>query len=228
MSGDATARAGRFITLEGGEGVGKSTQARHLAARLEDAGIAVCVTREPGGSAFAERLRNVLLEAGSARPDPMAEALTFYAARADHLAETIRPALASGAWVICDRFHDSTRVYQGLAGGVDAATLDKLDALVVAPMFPDCTLILDLSAEDSIRRMTERRNASGDASGPADMFEAGDLAYHQALRDGFNAVAAAHSARCVTIDARPRADIVADAIWSALVQRYPDDERLAH
>ncbi|MEM1307071.1 MAG: dTMP kinase, partial [Pseudomonadota bacterium] len=219
MCGDATtARPGRFITLEGGEGVGKSTQARRLAARLEDAGIAVCVTREPGGSAFAERLRGVLLEAGSVRPDAMAEALTFYAARADHLAETIRPALAAGAWVICDRFHDSTRVYQGLAGGVDAMTLDKLDALVVAPTFPDCTLILDLEADDSIGRMTARRDASNNAPGPADMFEAGDLAYHQALRDGFQAVAAADSARCVTIDASPDANTVADAIWSALVQ----------
>jgi dTMP kinase len=206
---------GRFISFEGGEGSGKSTQARLLAERLKHAGIDVVLTREPGGSLFAEQVREFILSGRQAPHPPLAEALLFYAARADHLAATIRPALAAGRWVIADRFSDSTRVYQGAAGGVSAADIDAIDRIVVAATIPALTLILDLPPEEGLRRAAERRPPGA----RADPFEARDLGFHQRLRDGFQAVASSEPHRCVLIDATGPAAPIAAAVWRTIETR---------
>ncbi|MCP8941114.1 dTMP kinase [Alsobacter sp. SYSU M60028] len=209
------ARRGRFVTLEGGEGAGKSTQIRRLAARLAERGVAVVATREPGGSPRAEEIRAVILSGSARRLGPLAEALLFAAARADHLDVTIRPALARGAWVVCDRFFDSTRAYQGARGGVDASVLAALDRIVVGETRPDLTLVLDLPAELGLARAHARRGAAE----PVDRFEAEDLAFHEALRRDFLAIAAAEPARCVVVDASGGEDEVAEAVWRAVESR---------
>src|SRR5215469_84570 len=151
---------GRFITLEGGEGAGKSTQAQRLAARLRGLAISVVVTREPGGSAGADIMRHVLLS-GAAKPlGPVAETLLFAAARDDHVRTTIAPALAQGRWVVCDRFIDSTRVYQGTLGAVDLKLIRGLERLTVSDTMPDLTLILDLPPETGLARATKRRGGA--------------------------------------------------------------------
>src|SRR3982750_1351942 len=148
---------GKFITFEGGEGSGKPTQVAGLAQRLQKIGISVKVSREPGGSAGAEAIRHVLLS-GAAKPlGPHAEAILFAAARADHLRETIRPALERGQWVISDRFADSTRVYQGVLGNVEARVIARLEKLTVGELIPDLTIILDLPAEEGLSRAAKRR-----------------------------------------------------------------------
>src|SRR3954470_11571998 len=149
--------AGKFITFEGGEGAGKSTQANALAKRLESLGLRAVVSREPGGSAGAEAIRHVLLS-GAAKPlGPHAEAILFAAARADHLRQTIKPALDSGAWVISDRFADSTRIYQGVLGNVDARLIARLEKLTVGELGPDLTIILDITPEIGLTRASKRR-----------------------------------------------------------------------
>ena len=206
-----------FITLEGGEGTGKSTQARLLADRLAAAGIDCLVTREPGGSPFAEEIRALLLGGNLPARTPIAEALLFLAARADHVAKTIAPALDAGCWVICDRFSDSTLVYQGMAGRVPPATLIELDRLILGGIKPDLTLIVDLPPEIGLARAGARR-ATGAG---ADPFEGRELAYHVALREGFRAVAESEPQRCVLIDATGSIDEVAALVWSAVQQRLP-------
>jgi len=206
-----------FITLEGGEGTGKSTQARLLADRLAVAGIDCVVTREPGGSPFAEEIRALLLDGRLPARTAIAEALLFLAARADHVAHTIAPALAAGRWVICDRFSDSTRVYQGVAGRVPKATLADLDRLVLAGLKPDLTLIFDLAPEIGLARAGARRPAGSGA----DPYEGRDLAYHRELRDGFRAIAADEPDRCVLIDAASTPDQVAAQVWAAITSRLP-------
>ncbi len=203
---------GRFITFEGGEGSGKSTQARRLAARLTEAGHDVLSTREPGGSPFAEALRDVILGGRLPAHAPLSEALLFYAARADHLSARIRPALAAGRWVICDRFSDSTRVYQGVAGRLPETTLETLEAIVVAPTTPDLTVIVDVPPEIGLARA--RRRAAPDAE--TDPYESRELAFHQQLRAGFLAIARAQPRRCVVVDGTQDEDTVAAAIWSAV------------
>jgi dTMP kinase len=200
--------AGKFITFEGGEGAGKSTQATLLAKRLSVAGIGVLVTREPGGSPGAEIIRHVLLSGAARRFGPGAEALLFAAARADHLDTVIIPALRSRQWVICDRFIDSTRVYQGIVGKVDLPFIRGLERLTVGASMPNLTFILDLPAETGLARAKARR---GDDD--PDRFETEDLAYHQALNAGFRAIAAEEKQRCVLIDADRPAEQVADEIW---------------
>ena len=171
---------GRFITFEGGEGTGKSTQVKLLAERLRAHGIDVVTTREPGGSPGAEIIRHVLLS-GAAKPfGPAAEAILFAAARDDHLAETIRPALARGAWVISDRFADSTRVYQGVLGEVDPNLIHGLERIVVGDGKPDLTIVLDVPPEIGLERAAKRR-----ADEAADRFEAEGLDYHRRLREAF-------------------------------------------
>jgi dTMP kinase len=203
---------GRFITLEGGEGVGKSTQARRLAATLGGLGIDVLTTREPGGSPGAEALRDVLLS-GAAKPyGPFAETILFAAARDDHLEVTIRPALAQGRWVICDRFVDSTRVYQGVLGDVDRDLIRAIERVVVADTWPDLTLILDLPAAEGLRRAAAR-------GGRADRFEAEDIAFHERLRAAFLAIAEREPRRCLVIDAGRPVEEVEAAILSAVRQR---------
>jgi dTMP kinase len=204
---------GRFITFEGGEGAGKSTHVRLLAQRLQRQGVEVVVTREPGGSPGAEIIRHVILS-GAAKPfGPGAEAILFGAARDDHLRETIRPALGRGAWVICDRFADSTRVYQGVLGQVDHGLINALERIVVGPDRPDLTIILDVPAELGLERAAARRGA-----GSADRFEAEAVEYHAVLREAFRALAAKEPKRCVVIDSTLPPAEVAERVWR-LVQR---------
>jgi dTMP kinase len=206
--------AGKFITFEGGEGAGKSTQAALLAKRLSLAGISVLLTREPGGSPGAEIIRHVLLSGAARRFGAGAETLLFAAARADHLDTIIVPALRSGQWVICDRFIDSTMVYQGIVGKVDLSFIRGLERLTVGAFRPNLTFILDLPAETGLARAKARR---GDDD--PDRFETEDLASHQALNAGFRAIAAEEKQRCMLIDAHRPAEQVADEIWRAVLRR---------
>ncbi|MCL4767688.1 MAG: dTMP kinase [Hyphomicrobiaceae bacterium] len=212
---------GKLITFEGGEGAGKSTQARLLAERLRAEGVGAVLTREPGGSAFAEQVRALILGPSTADRGALAEALLFSAARADHLERTIRPALEAGQWVICDRFSDSTRVYQGVAGGLPKAVIEALERLVVAETAPDVTVVLDLPAADGLARARSRSEPGGPGGrgSDADAFEGRPLSYHERLRDGFLMIATAEPERCVVIDAlQPEAE-VAQQVWAAIVAR---------
>ncbi len=217
--------AGRFITFEGGEGSGKSTQAQRLAQRLSERDIEVVLTREPGGSPFAEALRTLILDPETPPHSALSEALLFYAARADHLEKTIRPALNAGRWVICDRFSDSTRVYQSEAGGLPAEVFDALEEMVVAPTAPDLTLILDMPAELGLSRAHGRRlSAANEGEGP-DAYEKRDLSYHWKLREAFAAVARAEPDRCVLVDAAAEEPAVSEAIWRAVEMRLLAEAR---
>jgi dTMP kinase len=211
---------GRFITFEGGEGSGKSTQAGLLAQRLKERGIDCVVTREPGGSPFAEQVRDLILRTDVSPHPPLAEALLFCAARADHLEKAIRPALQAGRWVICDRFSDSTRVYQGAAGGVPAATLEMLERVVVGGTRPDLTFILDIAPASGLSRAQSRRGSSGPQPGAsADPYESRTLAFHERLRAGYLAIAKAEPQRCAVIDGARLADQVAADIWAETERR---------
>lgn len=198
---------GRFITLEGGEGAGKSTQAALLAERLRAAGFDVDVTREPGGTAGAEAVRALLVTGAADRWDAVAEACLVNAARADHVMRRIRPALAQGTWVVCDRFVDSTLAYQGAGKGADAAMLRTLHALATGNLWPDLTLILDLPVADGLAR-------AGARPGGEARFEAHGAAFHDRVAAGFRAIAAAEPARCRLIDARGDAATVAVRLWA--------------
>jgi dTMP kinase len=204
---------GRFITLEGGEGAGKSVQAKRLAERLAALGHAVVGTREPGGSPGAEALREAILTGFATDFSPAGQALLFAAARLDHLEKTILPALKRGAWVVSDRFADSTRAYQGAAGNLPEAFVASLERLTVAANRPDLTLILDLPPEIGLKRADERRQ------GPTDRFESEGLLFHQTLRHAFLHIAASEPERCVVIDANRDEEAVAAAIWSAVEAR---------
>ena len=208
---------GRFITLEGGEGAGKSTLARALAERLRQRGLGVTLTREPGGSQRAEEIRETILS-GRIKPyGAFAEALMFSAARIDHIDRLIQPALDQGDWVICDRFADSTRVYQGALGAIEPALLGELEAVTVAGLRPDLTLVLDIDPQLGLARAARRR-APGEAS---DRFESEDLAFHTRLREAFLAIAAAEPQRCAVLDARLSPDALAQSAFSVLEQRLP-------
>lgn len=216
------ATGGRFITFEGGEGAGKSTQARLLADRLRASGRRIVLTREPGGSPFAEHLRTIILDPTTPPHGALSEALMFYAARADHVAETIRPALTQGRWVISDRFSDSTRVYQGAAGRLGADVIAQLETLVVGDTTPDLTVIMDLAPETGLARADSRRQRLATTAAARDAYEARNLDFHRVLREGFLAIAAAEPARCLVVDAtRPEADI-ADEIWNAVASRLAE------
>jgi dTMP kinase len=205
---------GRFITFEGGEGTGKSTQSGLLAKRLRGFAIGVVQTREPGGSLGAEIIRHVLLS-GAAKPlGPDAEAVLFAAARADHIKTKILPALEDGQWVICDRYIDSTRVYQGAAGNVDPRVISGLERLVAGDVLPDLTLILDIDPQIGLARAAARRN---DAN--VDRFEEEKLDFHIKLRDAYREIAVANPDRCMLIDAAGTPDVVAAAIWKVVSQR---------
>lgn len=205
---------GRFITFEGGEGTGKSTHAAMLAQRLRALGIGVVLTREPGGSPGAEIIRHVILS-GAAKPlGPAAEAILFAAARGDHVKQTIEPALARGRWVVCDRFSDSTRVYQGELGGVDDTLLRGLERVTIGNLKPDLTFILDVPAETGLARAVKRR---GDAA--ADRFEDESLQFHEKLRDAFRMLTLVEPNRCVLIDARMARPEVGEQIWKVVNKR---------
>ena len=205
---------GRFITFEGGEGSGKSTQVATLLKRLTSLGLTVMATREPGGSPGAEAVRHVLLS-GAAKPlGAHAEAILFAAARADHLSQTIRPALERGKWVISDRFADSTRVYQGVLSNVDARIIARLERLTVGETRPDLTLVLDVPAEIGLDRAARRRG-----NGAGDRFEAEALDFHKKLREAYLDLAGREPDRCAVIDAAATPDTVADAIWAVVNAR---------
>jgi len=205
---------GRFITFEGGEGTGKSTQANYLAQRLEAAGFDVLVTREPGGSPGAEAIRHVLLS-GAAKPlGPDVEAILFSAARDDHVRTTILPALDSGQWVICDRFADSTRVYQGVLGHVDMRFINALERIALSGLKPDLTIILDADPNIGLTRASVRR---GTAS--ADRFEAEAIEFHEELRSAYRVLAEREPDRCVVIEATGSKAEVSDRIWEVVATR---------
>jgi dTMP kinase len=206
---------GRFITLEGGEGAGKSVQAKRLEERLAALGVKVVRTREPGGSPGAEALREAILSGFGAQFSAAGQALLFAAARVDHLDKTILPGLAGGAWVVCDRFADSTRAYQGAAGNLPDDFIDGLERLTVGANRPDLTLILDLPPELGLARAESRRQGRGEA----DRFESEGLPFHETLRRAFLAIAAAEPERCTVIDAARPEEEVAAAIWSAVEAR---------
>jgi dTMP kinase len=201
---DPVAR-GVFITFEGGEGAGKTTQIRTLAERLRQHGVDVVLTREPGGSPGAEQIRDLVLNGPPERWSSRTEALLMYAARSDHVERTIAPALDRGAWVLCDRFADSTRAYQGAAGQGVLVTI--LEEQVLGDLRPDLTLMLDLPAEAGLARAAHR-------GGGEDRFEAKGLGFHQTLRDAFLTIAALDPGRCRVIDATAPVEAVAERIWS--------------
>jgi dTMP kinase len=205
---------GHFITFEGGEGSGKSTHAATLAQRLKEAGIDVVLTREPGGSPGAEIIRHIILS-GIAKPlGAETETILFAAARDDHVRSTIVPALQAGRWVICDRFIDSTRVYQGILGKVDGKLIRGLERVTVGAAMPELTFILDVPATIGLARAKSRRGAD-----VADRFEEESVENHEHLRQAFLALAKLESKRCIVVDGRAPRDVVADRIWAAVSER---------
>jgi dTMP kinase len=211
----AVSERGSFITLEGGEGAGKSTQIGHLLGNLREAGIEAIGTREPGGSPGAEILRKVLLSGSVARLGPAAEAILFSAARIDHIDKTIKPALAAGTFVVSDRFADSTRAYQGARGQLDPRFLRALERITLDNVRPDLTLILDLPVAEGLARAAARRRAGE----TPDRFEREDLPFHESLRSAFLSIAAAEPRRCIVIDAAGAEEEVAQAIFEAVSNR---------
>jgi dTMP kinase len=214
---------GHFITFEGGEGSGKSTHAAVLAHKLKSLGIGVVLTREPGGSTGAEIIRHILLS-GVAKPlGAETEAILFAAARDDHVRSTILPAMAAGQWVICDRFIDSTRVYQGVLGRVDPRLIRSLERVTVGPAIPELTFILDVPAKIGLARATARRGKD-----VADRFEAESIEYHENLRKAYRALAEKEPKRCFVIDGRAPRDVVAERIWSTVERRlHPGLEQIS-
>jgi len=203
--------SGKFITFEGGEGAGKSTQIKRLAAAIEKTGLTVTVTREPGGSRGAETIRAMLLDP-DAEWDPPTEALLHFAARADHYTTKIAPALKEGAWVLCDRFADSTRAYQGYGLGLDMGAIETLYEIALDDFVPDLTIILDIPVETGVERMIER-------GADPDRYEKMDTAFHERLRQGFLEIAKQDPDRCAVIDADNDIDTVTARIFDCVETR---------
>lgn len=203
---------GRFITLEGGEGAGKTTQVALLQAALRGAGIDALATREPGGAPGAEAIRPLLVQGAPGRWDALGEALLHYAARRDHLVTTVRPALQAGTWVICDRFADSTMAYQGFGLGLGAEPIAALDHMVVGDTRPDLTLILDLPVAAGLRRAAARH-------GDAQRYERMDLDFHRRVRQGFLEIARGDPGRCLVIDAAGGIEATHAAVRDAAGER---------
>lgn len=201
-----------FITFEGGEGAGKSTQIKAVAAALERAGIAHIVTREPGGASGAEAIRELIVTGSAERWDPITETLLLMAARSDHITRTIRPALESGTWVLCDRFFDSTRVYQGIAKQVGHEWLEQVYRLLFGSFAPDITILLDIDPAIGLERAASRK-------GHEMRFEGLPLEFHQTLRQGFLSLAQSEPQRFITIDASADAAHVSEAILQQVQQR---------
>lgn len=212
MSSDPKAPQGRFITLEGGEGGGKSTQAFRLVERLRRAGIQAECTREPGGAEGAEMIRKLLVEGGTGRWDAETELLLHFAARRDHLRRTVWPALKRGCWVVSDRFADSTMAYQGYGHGLGREPVETLYRLAIGDFKPDLTLILDLPVDAGLERTALR--------GDENRYERMGKDFHQRLRDGFREIARREPGRCVTIDAAQSLDAVAEAIVVAVNKKF--------
>ncbi len=203
---------GKFITFEGGEGAGKSTQIALLADWLESRGLAVLRTREPGGSPGAEEIRKLLVDGAVERWDPVSEALLHFAARRSHLQETVIPALERGQWVLCDRFADSTMAYQGYGHELGRTPVEALYELVVGDLRPDLTLILDLPVADGLARAKGRAEAHS-------RYERMNREFHERVRQGFLEIARGEPERCVVIDARGDEDQVQAAVQQALEER---------
>jgi len=204
---------GRFVTLEGGEGTGKSTQVKRLAKALQARRIKVVTTREPGGSPGAEEIRKLMVEGETGRWNPITETLLAYAARADHVARIIGPALKDGRWVISDRFSDSTYAYQGAGRGVERETIRRIDSAVLDDFAPDLTLILDLDVETGLARAHAR-------AGTENRFEKFGTGFHEKLRNAFLDIARRNPERCRIIDASGTEDQVADQIFAAVAKRF--------
>jgi dTMP kinase len=205
---------GRFISFEGGEGAGKSTQIKRLEDKLAAAKVPTLVTREPGGSPGAEIIRHLLLSGMGKLLGPDAETLLFAAARDDHVRTVIEPALSRGIWVLCDRFSDSTLVYQGILGKVPPALLSAMQRVTIGDLKPDLTIILDVAVEIGLQRAAARRGKDA-----ADRFEAEGVKFHQELREAYRRIAAAEPERCLLVDASSEPDVVAANIWAALCER---------
>ena len=213
MSGNSRPPGSRFITLEGGEGAGKSTQIGLLAGWLSARGIAVETTREPGGAPGAEAIRELIVKGSIERWDAMAEALLMTAARRMHVEQRIRPALEAGRWVVCDRFSDSTMAYQGYAHGLGREPVEQLQRIAIGSLKSDLTLILDLPVEAGLARAHAR--GAGE-----DRFERMGHDFHRRLRDGFLDIARREPERCVVIDATADIDAVAEAIRDAVASKF--------
>lgn len=211
----------RFLTFEGGEGVGKSTQVKRLAARLAELGVPVVRSREPGGTPKAEAIRSFILQGKPESWGVGAEAVLFAAARLDHVNELIAPALAGGKWVICDRFADSTRAYQGLTGGVDEGLIDALENLALNGHTPDLTIILDMPPDTAFERVRQRALEDG-MPAIADRFEKEDLEFHRRLRSGFLSIAQNNPERCVVLSADTGEDALAEDIWRVVREHFPE------
>jgi dTMP kinase len=207
-----TVETGKLITFEGGEGAGKSTQVSILVDRLLRAGRHAIATREPGGSPVEEDIRETLLSGKVRQFGPFAEALLFSIARADHVETVIGDALARGQWVVCDRFLDSTRAYQGVTGGVPAPVISALERLTLHGIMPNLTIVLDIPVEEGLARMARRRVAP-------DRFESQDFAQHERIREAFLDIAEEEPGRCVVIDARKPEALVAEDVWEAVAER---------
>ncbi|RMF08214.1 MAG: dTMP kinase [Alphaproteobacteria bacterium] len=213
---DRTPR-GCFITLEGGEGTGKTTQIKHLCNRLAERGIETIQTREPGGTPAGEAVRNLLVSGDTDRWQPMSEALLNYAARVEHVTHTIAPALERGIWVVSDRFADSTMAYQGICQGVGRDRIETLHDTALGEFAPDLTLILDLPVETALER-ANRRNAGAPRS--EDRFERMGQSFHERLRAAFLEIARADPARCQVIDANGTPEQVAARIWASVTRTF--------
>ncbi|WP_315711943.1 MULTISPECIES: dTMP kinase [unclassified Bradyrhizobium] len=205
---------GRFVTFEGGEGAGKSTQIKMLADHLQKEGVRLVLTREPGGSPGAEIMRHLVLSGMGRLLGPEAETLLFAAARDDHVRNVILPALNQGSWVLCDRFFDSTRAYQGSQGKVAPDVLNAMQRVTIGDLKPDLTLILDVPVEIGLQRAGARRGA-----GTPDRFEGEDIKFHKGLREAFHKIAAEDPRRCVLIDATASAETVSQLVWDAVRER---------
>ena len=205
---------GRFITFEGGEGSGKSTQAGILANRLSRAGRAVFATREPGGSPAAEEIREALLSGQVKQFGPLAEAVMFSVARGDHIDHAIKDSLQEGRWVVCDRFIDSTRAYQGATAGVPRGVINALEELTVGALSPDVTFILDIPAEEGLARAKERADGA-----ELDRFEGQELVMHERVRRAFLDIAEEEPGRVIVIDASQPEAMVAEDVWEAVLHR---------
>ena len=208
--------SGKFITLEGGEGAGKTAQIKLLADALKAGGLDPIITREPGGSPAAEVIRSLLVEGAVDRWQPMTEALLNFAARLEHVQATIEPALAAGRWVLCDRFADSTVAYQVYGQDLGRAVIDELHRLVLGYFQPDLTVILDIPVAEGLARATNRERAEGSRE---DRYEHMDEGFHQRLRDGFLDIARRNPERCVVIDAAQETDKVQAEIRTVVGQR---------
>lgn len=207
----------KFITFEGGEGAGKSTQIELLAAALTRAGLSVRTTREPGGSPGAEEIRRLLVTGPPDRWDAMSETLLHFAARCDHLRSVVLPDLEAGHWVLSDRFADSTMAYQGYGHGLGRAAVESVTGLVVGETKPDLTIILDLPVEAGLARAQARKDAKGSKE---DRYERMPAGFHERLREGFLDIARREPERCVIVDAAPDAETIAEAMWRAAAERF--------